>query len=192
MLRITEIFFPLFLVAITTQLQQCRSCYGSCRSIPRFIRNIGSIIIPIRYIVIFGRTVIDNEPRYFMSGIQIVLLLSEAITHGITIHSPSLSTRPSGRIGISLKGSFRLYLTAICQIAHHMVGGHVLPKVILQRFVGMRDGYFTIFRIIGLLRSPEQHFKVHHIINNHRITPIAEIPRTNQSDFRTKTGAQAF
>ena len=135
---------------------------------------------------------IDNEPRYFMSGIQIALLLSEAITHGITIHSPSLSTRPSRRIGISLKGSFRLYLTAICQIAHHMVGGHVLPKVILQRFVGMRDGYFTIFRIIGLLRSPEQHFKVHHIINNHRITPIAEIPRTNQSDFRTKTGAQAF
>ena len=192
MLRITEIFFPLFLVAITTQLQQCRSCYGSRRSIPRFIRNIRSIIIPIRYIVIFGRTMIDNEPRYFMSGIQIVLLLGEAITHGISIHSPSLSTRPSGRIGISLKGSFRLYFTAIRQITYHMIGSHVLPEVILQRFVSMRDGYFTIFRIIGLFRSPEQHFKVHHIINNHRITPITEIPRTNQSDFRTKTGAQAF
>ena len=192
MLRITEIFFPLFLVAITTQLQQCRSCYGSRRSIPRFIRNIRSIIIPIRYIVIFGRTMIDNEPRYFMSGIQIVLLLGEAITHGISIHSPSLSTRPSGRIGISLKGSFRLYFTAIRQITYHMIGSHVLPEVILQRFVSMRDGYFTIFRIIGLLRSPEQHFKIHHIINNHRIAPITEIPRTNQSDFRTKTGAQAF
>ena len=135
---------------------------------------------------------IDNEPRYFMSGIQIVLLLGEAITHGISIHSPSLSTRPSRRIGISLKGSFRLYFTAICQITYHMIGSHVLPEVILQRFVSMRDGYFTIFRIIGLLRSPEQHFKVHHIINNHRITPITEIPRTNQSNFRTKTGAQAF
>ena len=192
MLRITEIFFPLFLVAITTQLQQCRSCYGSRRSIPRFIRNIGSIIIPIRNVIVFRRTMVNNKPGYFMSGIQIVLLLGEAITHGISIHSPSLSTRPGGRIGISLKGSFRLYLTAICQVAHHMVGGHVLPEVILQRFVSMRDGYFTIFRIIGLLRSPEQHFKIHHIINNHRITPIAEIPRTNQSDFRTKTGAQAF
>ena len=91
-----------------------------------------------------------------------------------------------------LKGSFRLYFTAIRQITYHMIGSHVLPEVILQRFVSMRDGYFTIFRIIGLFRSPEQHFKVHHIINNHRITPITEIPRTNQSDFRTKTGAQAF
>ena len=135
---------------------------------------------------------IDNKPRYFMSGIQIVLLLGEAITHSISIYSPSLSTRPGGRIGISLKGSFWLHLTAICQVAHHMIGSHIFPEVVLQRFVGMRDGYFAIFRIIGLLRSPEQHFKIHHIINNHRIAPLTEIPRTDQSDFRTKTGTQAF
>ena len=56
----------------------------------------------------------------------------------------------------------------------------------------MSNGDVAIFGIAGLLGRPEKHFKIHHIINDDGITPITEIPRTNQTDFGTETCAKTF
>ena len=127
-----------------------------------------------------------------ISRFQIGLLFCETITHGISIYGPSLTTCPRRFIIISLVSTFRLDCTIFRQITDYMIRCHIFPKMILQCFVGMCYGNFPILRITGLLRCPEKHLQIHHVINNDRITPIAKVPGTNQSDFRFKARTKAF
>ena len=54
----------------------------------------------------------------------------------------------------------------------------------------MIDRYSVKRRVFALLSSPEQQFKVHHIINNHREIPLPKIPGTDTAYVRVETTAQ--
>ena len=63
-----------------------------------------------------------------------------------------------------------------------MVRTGVVTVMVLHRDVGMADRHVAVDGVARVLRGPEEHLEVHHVVDDNRIVPLAEVPRANHAD----------
>src|SRR5689334_8501962 len=109
-----------------------------------------------------------------------------AIAHGKPIESPCLTTRPGRTIRISLSGGPRCDLTGRGIIINHMKGTVIRTIMILKGSVRMTNGNLIKGGITSEPGCSEKQLEVHHVVNNHGITPLLlmMIPTPDNACFR--------
>ena len=75
-----------------------------------------------------------------------------------------------------------------------MIRGVVRAEMVFHRCIGMVHGHFPVNGVSGKLGSVEQHFQVHHIVDDDRIFPFVAVvvPGPDTFHFRTIAGNQCF
>ena len=89
---------------ITVQFVKGRSRTSSGRSITRFIRDVRSIIIPVRNEIFRQVLIRKDEVIYFLRLVEILLIFSVAVTSSISVQSPA----PAYRAKVGTNGNFIL------------------------------------------------------------------------------------
>jgi len=140
-------FFIVLAGNVCAQFIQSRCRTSRCRGITRFIRNIRSIEIPIRNKVFRQVRIIKDKIINLLSHIQILLIVSIAVTHGISVDGPSLSARPGRLISIALCSLFLTHLTGYRIIVHYMITTIIVTEVILHGCISMFHGNVIVSRI---------------------------------------------
>ena len=112
---------------------------------------------------------------------QVFRVARLAVAHRVSVEAPRLSAGPSRGVGITLERPPALD-RAVVVVAHDMERAGVVAEMVLHRDVGMADRHVAVDGIARVLRSPEEHFEVHHVVDDDRVVPLAEIPRTDQPD----------
>ena len=144
---------------------------GSCRSIARFIRDIGGIEIPVGNQVFRKILVVEDKVVDLFSLFQVFGIVCIAIAHGIAIQGPRLSTCPSRLVGIALCSLSLTDFTGFGVIIHHMIAAVVLTEMVSHSRIGVLPGYVVESGVAGQPGSFEQQFEVHHIINDNGTFP---------------------
>ena len=116
----------------------------------------------------------------------------QAEHHRIAIQGPCLSATPGGIVREALHCLLAAHRTRFRIIIHQMIGGIIIPEVMLDSGIGMRTGN-VLQRVVGVgFRHGQQQFKVHHIVNNHRKLPVAafayKVPATDHTGSRIEAG----
>ena len=63
--------------------------------------------------------------------------------------------------------------------------------MVLERFIGMRDGYFVEAGVSAVQSGVEEQFEVHHVVDDDRAFPAGvRIPRHDDPGFGLEPGGQ--
>ena len=68
------------------------------------------------------------------------------------------------------------FYTSVIVVAHHMIGGVVGTEMVFHGGLRMLYGYVFVFVVSCQLGNVEQQVQIHHIVNDDREVPFAEIP----------------
>ena len=123
--------------------------------------------------------------------LQVFRIARLAVAHRIAVESPRLSAGPRRRVGITLERAPALD-RAVVVVAHDMERTGVVAEMVLHRDVGMADRHIAVDGIARVFRGPEEHLEVHHVVDDDRVVPLAEIPRTDQADTGGATRNEAL
>ena len=137
-------FLIIFAGNVCTQLVQsrCRTC--SSRNVTGFVRNIGSIKVPIRYKVFRQVRIIEDKVINLFSHIKILLIVGITVTHGVSVNGPCLSACPGGFVSIPLCSLFLTYLTGYGIIIHYVITAVIGTEMVLHGGIGMLHGNIII------------------------------------------------
>ena len=116
--------------------------------------------------------------------------------HRIAVQAPGLSAGPGGFIGVALVGAFHADGSVFRVVIDDVPGGEVLPEVILDGRIRMREG--DVPKGIDPAESVcfHQQFEVHHVVDDDREFPTGrlriDIPAEGCTDGRIETARESM
>ena len=173
---------------IAAKFKQCGRSHRGCRSVTRSCRKIRCIIVPKRNVV-FGLDAGDYHIRNLLRKLKILLVSRLAVADSVAIDAPSLSTCP-GRLVAATLESLACFDAAVRIVAYDVIAGHIRTEMAGHCLVGVADCDVFIFIVSGEFARLKKEFEIHHIVNNDREIPRAEIPGTDCPDFRIETRSE--
>ena len=96
-----------------------------------------------------------------------------AIYHRIAIDGPTLSTSPHRVVGIALMGHPLDKIAADGIINCHVIATAIGAEMVLHRGLGMSHRQVVEELVATVLRCPEHHVKIHHIVHDGIVRPVA-------------------
>jgi hypothetical protein len=65
---------------------------------------------------------------------------------------------------------------SIVVLAHDVPAGVILSEVVRHCLVGVFDCDILVFRVSGEFAGAEEKVQIHHVVDDYRIIPMAEVP----------------
>ena len=154
----------------------------------------GSFHVPVGDEVFGHVGQVEEEIGNAFTLLQIGRVFGEAVAHGETVQSPSLSAAPERIVRVTLVGTLHADFTVLRMIVYHMVGRVVRAEMIFQGGIGMVHGYIPINGVSGKLGGTEQHLQVHHVVYDDGIAPYLTVvvPGTDAFHLRAVAGHQSL
>ena len=141
---------------ITVQFVKGGSRTSSGRSITRFIRDVRSIIIPVRNEIFRQVLIRKDEVIYFLRLVEILLIFSVAVTSSISVQGPGLSASPGGFVRISLRCLSLTHFACFGIIIHNMITTVVRTEVMSHGRIRMFHCNIIESRVTGKSGCLEQ------------------------------------
>ena len=121
--------------------------------------------------------------------------MREAVAHRESVEAPALASRPGRSLRIALSALLRDDAARSGVVTEDVETAVVGPEVVLERVVGVGHGDVAVAAVAGEFRGEEEHFEVHHVVDDHAEGirfPVLVVPRADQSDGRVEPRDQRF
>jgi len=126
---------------------------------------------------------LDDERRDFTRPLQIGRVFRLAKHHGIAVKPPCLAACPGGAVCCSLHRLACEDVAAFRIVIHEMIAAGVVAEMILPGSIGVTQGDLPQPLSPTLAGGESEQFEVHHVIDDDRIFPAAEVPGTDLADL---------
>ena len=136
---------------------------------------------------------VDEIFGAFHRAVQVARIARFAVTHRKAVERPALTARPGRRGRITLSAALSGDTSRSGVVTDDVETTVVRAEVVFERVVGMANGDVVVALVAGEFRDREQHFEVHHVVDDDPVgirVAVFVVPRTDQPDGRAEAGEQ--
>ena len=178
---------------IPGQFEQRRGRDGRCRGVARFVGDPRGVVIPVGHEVRGQAGMADEVFGALHGAVQVTFVARFAVAHRETVETPALAPRPGRRGRMALPALLSSDAARPGVVADDVERTVVGAEVVFEGVVGMAHGDVVVAFVARESRGREQHFEVHHVVDDHpvgvRVAALV-VPRADQPDGGAEAGEQ--